>query len=110
MSYNWLHTPDCKVQNENENESLTFSLAGSSSALLSNPGGGLPSFPPLLGFVFSGKAALVLQLPQALVQAHLNAAVALDGRQLCPRGLLTLGCSANIIRRRRRTLNLQPTN
>lgn len=38
----------------------------------------------------------MLQLPQALVQAHLNAAVALDGRQLCPRGLLTLRCSQNI--------------
>lgn len=93
-SHNWLHIPDYKVHNETKNKSLTFSLAGSSSPLFSNPGGRLPSFAPLLGFVFSGEAALVLQLPQALVQAHLNAAVALDGRQLCPRGLLTLGCSA----------------
>ncbi len=96
MSHIWLHTLDCKVQNENEHKNVTFSLASSSSALLSNPGGGLPSFAPLLGFVFSGEAALVLQLPQALVQAHLNAAVALDGRQLCPGGLLTLGCNSNM--------------
>lgn len=95
-SHNWLHIPDYKVHNETKNKSLTFSLAGSSSPLFSNPGGRLPSFAPLLGFVFSGEAALVLQLPQALVQAHLNAAVALDGRQLCPGGLLTLGCSTNM--------------
>ena len=75
---------------------LTFSLAGGSSTLLSHPGGSLPSFPPPLGFIFSGEAALVLQLPQALVQAHLNAAVALDGRQLGPGGLLTLTCSPNV--------------
>ena len=68
----------------------TFSLSSGSRPLLSQARGGLASLPPLLGLFFPCQAALVLQLPQALVQAHLDAAVALDGRQLCPSGLLTL--------------------
>ena len=68
----------------------TFCITSGSGSLFSNPGGLHPSIPPFLGLIFPGKAALVLQLAQALVQAHLNAAVALDGRQLGPGRLLTL--------------------